>query len=213
MLKARNLLIAVVCISLLALPVGVHAEGLPMYNFQNKLMYGNTMPFNGVLPDFTTIQDQEVAEKAQAITDEFYASVLSEVAGDKNNLPETTFSYEVTGNADYLSVILHAETYYGNTSSSMAKTIVFDKFSPRIVTLEDVLGEGAYSAATDAVTQKINENPDAYFSDENKFEEVTGLTDFYVSSGSGVFVLFDKYEIAPGASGTPQFLIKNLNVN
>lgn len=205
MLRSAKIISMIACLSFFIFPLRMYAADIPDYSFESRSMQGNTMPFSGELPDFTTLKNQDLAKEAQGIVDQFVDQVLAEVKGEKGSLPNTAFSYQIMGDNLYLSIILKADTAYRNTGSSMIKTIVFDKQKPQIISLKDLLGADAYSSATKTVLDTINKEPAAYYTGDEKFKEVSDQTDFYVDSASKIIVAFDKYEIAPGAAGSPMF--------
>ena len=41
------------------------------------------------------------------------------------------------------------------------------------------------------------------------FEKISSDQNFYINSDGNVVICFDKYEVAPGAQGSPEFVIPN----
>lgn len=90
--------------------------------------------------------------------------------------------------------------------------------SGKHLTLGDVMGDSFAEMIDPEITRQIQqriEKGDMFFgmTEEDKelgipgFEGVTENTKFYINSSGNIVVCFDKYEIAPGAMGIPEFEI------
>lgn len=78
------------------------------------------------------------------------------------------------------------------------------------VTIKDFLGEKYKEIIDEQIKKQIEQNKDKYFNGENGIEGFKGISDnqkFYYENGN-VVIVFDKYEIAPGAAGNPEFKIE-----
>ncbi|WP_253299001.1 stalk domain-containing protein [Paenibacillus barcinonensis] len=65
-----------------------------------------------------------------------------------------------------------------------------------------------YSSILDAHIQSaIAAEQDLYFKGENGFQGVDPEQSFYVKDGHA-YIVFQKYSIAPGSTGTPEFAVK-----
>jgi hypothetical protein len=101
---------------------------------------------------------------------------------------------------------VHTAVDAGNTSSDKVSSIVYDE--NKIYTLTDLLGENANRIADETIKTIISQGPAGqYFSGEEGFQGINKNTAFYVDTDGKVVIVFDKYSIAPGSSGTPEFKI------
>ncbi|NOU74583.1 DUF4163 domain-containing protein [Paenibacillus sp. LMG 31458] len=111
---------------------------------------------------------------------------------DGSNNPAGVVSLEVT---------TYAAT--GGTGMPRVDTYnVLNREQGQRVTLQDLLGDNFKENVNTGIQAKINEKPENYFKDE--FKGISEEQGFYVEKGEAVIV-FPKYSIAPGSSGTPEF--------
>ncbi|WFD09716.1 stalk domain-containing protein [Tepidibacter hydrothermalis] len=75
------------------------------------------------------------------------------------------------------------------------------------LTLKDLLGEKYKEIADDQIKKQIEQDKDMYFNGIEGFKGISGNQKFYYENGN-VVIVFDKYEIAPGATGIPEFKIE-----
>lgn len=89
------------------------------------------------------------------------------------------------------------------TSKPRIDTYNFLNTSPaQPVTLQDLFGKDYKKIINTHIAQEIAKQPDLYFQDA--FKGISDTQDFYVEKGEAV-IMFDKYEIAPGYVGNPEF--------
>lgn len=104
-----------------------------------------------------------------------------------------------------ISLVITTESATGATSMPRVDTYnVRNAKEAGLVTMKDFLGDDYKAIADEQISKKIAEQPDLYF--EDVFMGISEEQSFYVENGE-VVVLFQKYEIAPGAAGTPEFRI------
>ncbi|MGO4269169.1 stalk domain-containing protein [Paenibacillus sp. TAF58] len=100
-----------------------------------------------------------------------------------------------------LEVITYAAT--GGTGMPRVDTYnVLNREQGQRVTLQDLLGDSFKENVNAGIQAKINEKPENYFKDV--FKGISEEQSFYVEKGEAVIV-FPKYSIAPGSTGTPEF--------
>lgn len=75
------------------------------------------------------------------------------------------------------------------------------------VTIKDFLGAKYKEIVDEQIKTQIEENKDKYFDGENGFKEISDNQKFYYDNGN-IVIVFDKYEISPGATGIPEFKIE-----
>jgi hypothetical protein len=111
---------------------------------------------------------------------------------DGSNNPAGVVSLEVT---------TYAAT--GGTGMPRVDTYnVLNREQGQRVTLQDLLGDNFKENVNAGIQAKINEKPENYFKDE--FKGISEEQSFYVEKGE-VVIVFPKYSIAPGSTGTPEF--------
>ncbi|MDR1559993.1 MAG: RsiV family protein [Clostridiales bacterium] len=159
---------------------------------------------SGHFPKITGISNADL----QKLVDTTLNGIFDEALNSRGKTDDKlTFSYDVKRYKDIFSVIIHSGLFPGNTSSDNVRTVVFD--NEKILKLTDALGEDAYEKA-DAVVRKTIEKAGEgqFFKQEKDYRYVTDKTAFYIDTDGKPAVIFDKYSIAPGSSGTPQFKIE-----
>ncbi len=95
-----------------------------------------------------------------------------------------------------------------NNPETLVDTYNFtNKAEAKRVKLEDLFGS-KYSSILDAhIKSAIAVDQDLYFKGENGFQGVDPEQSFYVKDGHA-HIVFQKYSIAPGSTGTPEFTVK-----
>ena len=81
------------------------------------------------------------------------------------------------------------------------------------LTLTEVIGQDKLEAADQQIRaqieQRLAEDPSSFFdfSEEGGYLGLKADQKFYINENHQVVVVFDEYEIAPGSSGTPEFVL------
>lgn len=114
---------------------------------------------------------------------------------------DSHLSFTVTGSESWVSA--YSETYYYNV----------DLTNGRYLSLKDLLGPDYMEKANESIHAQIKAretDSEAKFltKDEGGFETVTMDTPFYINEKGNPVVVFEKYEIAPGSMGRPEFEIE-----
>lgn len=112
-----------------------------------------------------------------------------------------------TGNpAGVVSLVVTTYGSRGNTGMPRVDTYnILNSARAQRVTLADLLGDSYQETINAGVTAEIQKNPQIYFPDD--FKGIDNEQAFYVEKGEAV-VVFQKYSIAPGSTGTPEFRFK-----
>lgn len=112
-------------------------------------------------------------------------------------------------------VSLEVTTYAATGGTGMPRVDTYNVLNGaqgQRVTLQDLLGDNFKENINAGIQAKINEKPENYFKDE--FKGISEEQSFYVEKGE-VVIVFPKYAIAPGSTGTPEFrfnLPEKLNI-
>lgn len=117
--------------------------------------------------------------------------------------------YEVKSQTDrYLSLaVMGSENW--TSAYSETKYYNFDQEAGKWITLEDVLGKDYAQIAEQSVRLQIEqreaEDGMEYWVDD--WEGIGEDTRFYMNAAGNPVIVFEQYEIAPGAAGMPEFEI------
>ena len=153
---------------------------------------------------------QEAEDRARAIRDAYVATGGAE----EDFIPVMIdVDYEIKCQNDhYLSFVL-TETETRANAYTELYTYNIDLQAGRELTLRDMLGPDYKELANEAVRAGIAaqeaESPDnIYFHGEEGVEGFPSIADdqrFYINEAGNPVLIFEKYEIAPGYMGQPEF--------
>lgn len=136
------------------------------------------------------------------------AAAEAKQAGFEFRPYELNIIYELkengTGNSSgIISLVVTSQGDTGGTGMPRVDTYnVFNKEQAQQITLSDFFGDDFKKELNAGILAKINEEPENYFVEE--FKGIDDEQSFYIENGE-VVVVFPKYSIAPGSSGTPEF--------
>lgn len=146
---------------------------------------------------------------------EEYRSAFLETGGTPEEWAEhdvkIMVSYEIKQqNNDYLSFAVKG-TQNWTSAGSESKYYNLDLNTGKMVTLEDLLGSDYAKTADESIRAQIAQKQEAgetfFTEEEGGFSGISEDTRFYINENNRPVVVFEKYEIAPGASGEPEFEI------
>jgi len=118
--------------------------------------------------------------------------------------------YEVKSQTDqYLSLMITGAESWASAYSE-TKYYNFDKKAGKWITLRDVLGDDYMQIAEQSIQKQIeqreNETGMQYWYEDS--EGINENTKFYMNEAENPVIVFEKYEIAPGAVGQQEFQIE-----
>ncbi len=157
--------------------------------------------------------------------DALIAAYESDVEEFKKTFGEETIHLGITSdytvrtdNADILAIDAYILTTAGS-SSTVHSFYNIDKKSGTLITLDSLFKEGAdyvgiLSEYILAQMKYENENNDGlYWTEKNEiddgFERIREDQNFFINNAGELVICFDKYEVAAGAQGCPEFAIPN----
>lgn len=125
---------------------------------------------------------------------------------------QVNVDYEILSSHDD---ILSFAVYTSDTLAAVYAEYIYyniDLVDDKVLTLEDILGNDFITTITESVKNDVSEqksNPDySFFEDIDKEDwTIRDDMDFYINGSKNVVVVFNKYEIAPGAMGRLEYEI------
>lgn len=158
-----------------------------------------------------TIQD--AVDEFEIRAQEFYDAFVSTGGKKEDFIPiEIDINYEIKSSSDeHVSFIIkkfetsasaYQDTYYYN----------IDLISGREITIKDLLGPNYKEIVAKQIEEqieKLDEDRKFYlFDDVNISDLITPNSNFYINADNNIVIVFNKYEIAAGAAGMFEFVIK-----
>lgn len=124
---------------------------------------------------------------------------------------EITVWYEIKQQSrDYLSFVVKGAQSWTNGNGD-SRYYNLDLRTGTIVTLRDMLGDHYIERANESIREQIYERQQAgeafFAAGEGSFSGISEDAKFYINENNRPVIVFEKYEIAPGASGEIEFEI------
>ncbi len=146
---------------------------------------------------------------------EEYRTAFLETGGTPEEWAEhnikITVDYEIKQqSSDYLSIVIRGTESWTNAYSE-AKFYNLDLNTGALVTLKDLLGDDYIELTNAHIQEQILERENAgeffFTAEEGGFTGISENTKFYINEKNRPVIVFEKYEIAPGAAGEITFEI------
>lgn len=158
--------------------------------------------------------NQDINALTERIINQFYSDL--EIY-DGENHSAVSVDYETVTDTDKwftLKIKVHETAASSNT---YYKYYHINKITGKTVTLNDIaLNESFYTAIENEIKRQMQEemkldNNKIYWLNDSvigeDFVSISPNHNFYLSESGDIFIIFDKYEVAPGYMGTPEFKI------
>lgn len=166
--------------------------------------------------------NEALAKDAQEMIEQYKKDVktLKEEFGEETVHMGITSDYEIkTDNDDILALDVYVLTTSGS-SSTMHTFYTIDKNTGELLTLEGLFKKNAdyITPISDYIKQemrRLNKEESGMFwiDTDNEFTEdfdkIKPDQNFYINDNGNLVIAFDKYEVAAGAQGSPEFVIPN----
>lgn len=171
--------------------------------------------------DETADSDKYVIDYINADISELTAAVIAEFEEERKENPEVysgiSIDYEVVTNTDtwftlklilyYSSASSDTEYKFYHINKTTGKPVVLSELFENEFDYIDVFSEDIKNQMKD----KVAENKDfiywLYPEDDYGFSKIDENQNFYFTDEGDIVLVFNKYEIAPGYMGTPEFKI------
>ena len=168
----------------------------------------------------------EVNEHIQKVIDQYLSNAETQIEEYKKAFLATggteeefsqkdiqvTVDYEIMSQTDdLLSFVLYMYQSWYNSS----ETVEYYNLNAQTgepLSLQDLLGDDYIDIVNQEIRAQIDEQNSKseyplLFTGENAFQTIDSETQFYINSDNKIVIVFDKYEIAPGSTGRPEFIL------
>lgn len=208
--------------------IGVAAQILTFRTYETEkddIAVSVEIPTIEMIADDTGITvdkiNQEILDRCNQYADdallraEEYRTAFLETGGTSEEWAEhhikITVGYEIKQQSnDYLSFVVRGTENWTNAySESMYYNLNLN--TGEFVTLKDMLGGDYVEQVNKSIEEQIAERQNAgetfFTAEEGGFTGITEDVKFYINENNHPVIVFEKYEIAPGASGEIEFEI------
>ena len=184
-------------------------------NFDAQL---KTPAIEGLDTKLEAMLNEKYLDENQKLYDDFMKEIdeLKKADMDEAHMGIAS-GYEVKTDTDKLLVI---GRYVVNTAGSSSTTIKYDTIDKQnkiLITLPSLFKDEAY---IDIISENIKAQMKEQMKDENNvywledemmgdenFSKIDKNQSFYITKDNQLVIAFDKYEVAPGYMGNPEFII------
>lgn len=184
------------------------------YSDANHEMDINVPEIEGSENQSVDYVNKVVDELTQALVERFYEELES--VGN-NGHGGIYVDYEVVTNTDEWFALKISILEVAGSGNTYYKFYNIDKVSGKLVELKDMFASARFTdVLEDEILRQMNERMRAddsviYWTDEAEFGwsfvTLDAEHNFYWDENGDLVIAFDKYEVAPGAMGTPEFTI------
>lgn len=184
---------------------------VPGVEFIQNDTHGLSKQINEEIQEICSRYADESLERAQDYKQAFLDTGGTEAEWAEHKI-EIKVWYEIKAQSDdYLSFVVRG-TESWTSAYSQEKYYNIDLKSGKLLSLGDVLGEDYINKANDSINSQIEEKSKEigipfFTPEEGGFESISDDTKFYMKDNGNPVIVFDKYEIAPGAAGAVEFEI------
>lgn len=185
---------------------------IPSVEMISRDTNGLTDSINQEIHRLCELYANEAVGRAEEYKKAFMDTGGTEAEWEAHNI-EIRVWYEIKSQtANYLSfAVMGSENW--SSAYNTAKYYNIDLNSGDAVSLKDLLGENYVSKVNESIAKqmkiKSQETGIEFFSpEEGGFTEISDDVRFYINEAENPVIVFEKYEIAPGSAGTPEFEIK-----
>lgn len=187
----------------------------------------NNIEANVVTPEIKGLLDKELENKLNSEFKENAASVISAFEKDaeelKKEAPDAHMSVEfnyniICDNESYLVLDVYSFTAVGSSSTKHSFYTV-NKRTKAVETLKGLFKDNAdyITPISDYIRsemekENIKEGHNIFFIGKQPegfdgFEKIKPDQNFYINNDRQLVICFDKYDVAPGSTGCPEFVI------
>ena len=147
----------------------------------------------GTLPNVSGLANATLERTLNSRIASAYSTLLSKAGETARTID---FSYEIIADANYVSILIRCKSVSTFTRESYS-CIVFSPKTEKLLTINDVLGPNGVRLANRIIASLVKAAPARF---NPTIAEINNTQDFYMESNTLV-LMFDQFEIAPGAEG------------
>lgn len=163
--------------------------------------------------------NRELGENADKLIKEFEkeANAVFEEFGEDAHMGVVSDYTVRTDTESYYAIDIYFYNVVGS-SSTTHKFYTANKKTGELVTLKGLFKEGAdyitpiSKIVRDEMIRRNNEEDGMFRTEKDEFadgyEGITEDVNFYINNKGNIVICYDKYEVAPGAQGCPEFEIE-----
>lgn len=156
---------------------------------------------------------QNAVDEFEIRAQEFYDAYVSTGGKPEEFMPiEININYDIKSSSEsHVSFII---TKFETSASAYQDTYYYniDLISGREITIKDLLGPNYKEIVSKQIEKQIEQLDDErkfyLFDDVNINDLITPNSNYYINNDNNIVVVFNKYEIAAGAAGMFEFVIK-----
>lgn len=160
--------------------------------------------------------NNEFIKEGQKEYGEFLKEMKAMEGEDNHKSVET--SYQVKADNDSVYSIVYTKFEASGSSDTQYKAYTIDKKNQAVVSLKSLFKDNSYvDIISDYIKDEMrnemkNDDSKSYFIDSTdptdaNFDKIKADQTFYINNDGKIVIMFNKYEVAPGYMGAPEFVI------
>ncbi len=160
--------------------------------------------------------NNEFIKEGQQEYGEFLKEMKAMEGQDGHKAVET--SYQVKTDNDSVYSIVYTKYEASGSSDTQYKAYTIDKKNQAVVSLKSLFKDNSYiDVISDYIKDEMKKEMKAdsnkiYFIDstdptDENFDKIKADQTFYINNNGNIVIMFNKYEVAPGYMGAPEFVI------
>lgn len=167
-----------------------------------------TVDVNKAIADAIAQYNADADRRIAEYKDAFFATGGTQEEYDAKNIGVLVDYAIKCDNDKYISFILYMNENW-SSANDITQCYNLDAVTGEALTLEALLGPDYISLANRQINEQISADSSGLFFDKEHggFESITADSKFYINEEGNVVIFFDKYTIAAGAAGSPEFVI------
>lgn len=180
-----------------------------------KLEWGDTSFVENVPKVGDQAVDKQIRDYTEQMREQFVWYVMRKYDGDVDM--ETDF--RVVRDDERLFTLHFFTAINAGSTADYSRYLTVDKSTGEILTLSELFLDGSdyVSVISEEILRQMNEQvqagkaryylPGGGWLEETCFKEIDPEQGFYIDEDNRLVIVFDKYEVAPGSMGKPEFVI------
>ena len=161
-----------------------------------------------------TFKINQVIEESKVHAKEYYEAYIATGSEDNFHPVELLVDYNIYyQSGELLSFVIEKSESFASVFTEKYYYNIDLKYG-RELTLHDLLGDGYLENVNEQISNQIRErearDPDhqMFFEGKEGFQGISENQNFYINSEGKIVIVFDRYSIAPGAMGFPEFTVE-----